>query len=67
MWIGVYPQFFIDRMEPSIDEVMRSVAGAYGRMADADRPFIADYSTASSRPTAGRESQPVAARSLGNE
>jgi NADH-quinone oxidoreductase subunit M len=40
-WIGIQPQFFIRRMEPSIAQVMAQVRAGYGRMAPEARPFAA--------------------------
>lgn len=39
VWIGVYPQFFIRRMEPSIGRVMEQLAAGYERVVVDDRPF----------------------------
>jgi NADH-quinone oxidoreductase subunit M len=40
VWIGIYPQFFIRRMEPSINQVMEHLDAGYSRMSAEDRPAI---------------------------
>jgi NADH-quinone oxidoreductase subunit M len=40
VWIGVYPQFFIRRMEPSINQVVRQLGAGYQRLSQDERPFV---------------------------
>ena len=40
VWIGVAPQFFISRMEPSISQVVEQLAAGYRRLPDDRRPFV---------------------------
>lgn len=39
VWIGVAPQFFISRMEPSISRVVEQLSAGYRRLPDDRRPF----------------------------
>jgi NADH-quinone oxidoreductase subunit M len=38
-WIGIAPQFFISRMEPSISQVVEQLAAGYRRLPYESRPF----------------------------
>jgi NADH-quinone oxidoreductase subunit M len=65
VWIGVYPRFFIDRMAPSIDQVMQTVAAAYYRLPESERPFDSSYARPASTASATAAPQRTVADSFG--
>ncbi len=59
VWIGIYPQFFTSRMEPSIQKVVQRLTDArrgFAGGADNQVPVVADLATEPLRSTAGLQS-----------